>query len=172
MFFRHDVGQTLQNVCCCDTTFLVMWYILTFSWINWFDFTRITRQIFTTELHTVGLRRVVSQHRDRVVTTDCCEIHKMKWAAHFHLICTKIYGIWILMWVTKDWYNVSFLLVELNYRCVLSYTTELASERYSARPNANCTNIWRRASVVYDTPIKATRWHHTTVGDEFHMVLS
>jgi len=28
------------------------------------------------------------------------------------------------------------------------------------------------ASVVYDTPIKATRQHHTTVDDQFHMVLS
>jgi len=33
-------------------------------------------------------------------------------------------------------------------------------------------NIWRCASVVYDTPIKAMHQHHTTVDDQFHMVLS
>jgi len=30
---------------------------------------------------------------------------------------------------------------------------------------------WRSASVLYDTPIKATRQQHTTVDDQFHMVL-
>jgi len=38
--------------------------------------------------------------------------------------------------------------------------------------NANCINIWCSASVVYDTPFKATRQQHTTVDDQFHMVLS
>jgi len=31
---------------------------------------------------------------------------------------------------------------------------------------------WRCASVVYDMPIKATRQHHTTVDNQFHMVIS
>jgi len=35
-----------------------------------------------------------------------------------------------------------------------------------------CITPWHCASIVYDTPIKATCQHHTTVDDQFHMVLS
>jgi len=36
------------------------------------QFSRITRRIFTTSLHTI--RRVAPQHRDRSVTTDDCDV--------------------------------------------------------------------------------------------------
>ena len=47
----HDVGQALRNICYCDIIFLVRlktMIIRTCYQTNWFNFTQITQEIFTT----------------------------------------------------------------------------------------------------------------------------
>jgi len=69
---RHDVGASSAK-CLLQHHFLSQIVIIRIlSWTNWFNFIRITRQIFTNWLNTV--RRVAPQHRRRNVTADYCDV--------------------------------------------------------------------------------------------------
>jgi len=82
--FRHDVGQTLINVCLFWRHFLRKTVIIrTFLWTNWFNFIRITRPILTTQFHTV--RRV--PHSIEIVTWPRNTVTSLRLMYTPHHIC-------------------------------------------------------------------------------------